>query len=119
MEVTRSTLMFNVKTPVQVGELKMKVISQVCVYMGKNGIITKDVDFMDHEDVTYHGVPLENTYSAWRKFVDFHKEMGIDFDKLIDEESAKIVNKSTACELVDEYRYKKLYQVFNSCKEDC
>ena len=89
MEVTRSTLMFNVKTPVQVGELKMKVISQVCVYMGKNGIITKDVDFMDHEDVTYHGVPLENTYSAWRKFVDFHKEMGIDFNKLVDEATEK------------------------------
>ena len=89
MEVTRSTLLFNVKTPVQVGELKMNVISQVCVYMGKNGIITKDVDFMDHEDVTYHGVPLENTYSAWRKFVDFHKEMGIDFNKLVDEATEK------------------------------
>ena len=89
MEVTRSTLMFNVKTPVQVGELKMNVISQVCVYMGKNGIITKDVDFMDHEDVTYHGVPLENTYSAWRKFVDFHKEMGIDFNKLVNEATEK------------------------------
>ena len=89
MKVTRSTLLFNVKTPVQVGELKMNVISQVCVYMGKNGIITKDVDFMDHEDVTYHGVPLENTYSAWRKFVDFHKEMGIDFNKLVNEATEK------------------------------
>ena len=81
--------MFPSHDPVQVGELKMNVINQVFVYMGKDGVIATDVDLMDREDVTYHGVPLENTYSAWRKFVDFHKEMGIDFDKLVDEATEK------------------------------
>ena len=102
MEVTCSTLMFNVKTPVQVGELKMNVIHQVCVYMGKDGIIAKDTDLMDHTDITYHGVPLDNTYSAWRKFVDFHKEMGIDFDKLVDETTEKAFDSKKVDLLVAE-----------------
>lgn len=102
MEVTCSTLMFNVKTPVQVGELKMNVIHQVCVYSGKDGVITNDIDLMDHTDVTYHGVPLDNTYSAWRKFVDFHKEMGIDFDKLVDEAIEKAFDSKKVDLLVAE-----------------
>ncbi len=89
MEVTCSTLMLNVKTPVQVGELKMNVISQVCVYMGEDGILAKDVDTIDYTDITYHGVPLDDSYDSWRKFVDFHKEMGIDFNKLVDEATEK------------------------------
>lgn len=102
MEVTSSTLMLNVKTPVQVGELKMNVIHQVFVYMGKDGIIAKDIDLMDHTDVIYHGVPLDNTYSAWRKFVDFHKEMGIDFGKLVDEATEKAFDSKKVDLLVAE-----------------
>ena len=89
MKVTSNMLMLNVETPIQVGELKMNVLHQVCVYMGKDGIVAKDIDFLDYTDVTYHGVPLDSTYSAWRKFVNFHKEMGIDFDKLVDEATEK------------------------------
>ncbi len=119
MKVTHATLMLNVENKIEVGPLKLNVIHQVCFYEGKNGEIACDVDFIDRTDITYMGVPIENTYDAWKKFTNFHKEMGIDFDKRIDEESAKIVNNSTACELVDEYRYKKLYQIFNARKEDC
>ena len=89
MKVTSNMLMLNVETPIQVGELKMNVLHQVCVYMGKDGIVAKDIDFLDYTDVTYHGVPLDNSYGAWKKFVNFHKEMGIDFDKLVDEATEK------------------------------
>jgi hypothetical protein len=118
MKVTAATLMLNIENKIEVGPLKLNVIHQVCFYEGKNGEIACDFDFMDQTDVTYMGVPISTGYDNWKKFTNFHKEMGIDFDKLIDEESAKIVNDSTACELVDEYQYKKLYQVFNVCKED-
>jgi glutaredoxin-related protein len=119
MKVTAATLMLNIENKIEVGPLKLNVIHQVCFYEGKNGEIACDVEFMDQTDVTYMGVPISTGYDNWKKFTNFHKEMGIDFDKLIDEESAKIVNDSTACELVDEYRYKKLYQVFNVCNEGC
>ncbi len=90
MKVTsKCMLWFNVETPIQVGELKMNILHQVCVYMGKDGIVAKDIDLMDYTDVTYHGVPLDSSCNAWRKFVNFHKEMGIDFDKLVDEATEK------------------------------
>ena len=119
MKVTAATLMLNIENKIEVGPLKLNVIHQVCLFEGKNGEIARDIDFIDQTDVIYMGVPISTSYDNWKKFTNFHKEMGIDFDKLIDEESAKIVNDSTACELVDEFRYKKLHEIFNSCNEDC
>ena len=102
MKVTSSSLMFNIETPVQMGELRMKTIHQVWVYLGKDGEVTHDVDFMDRTDVTYHGVPLDDSYEAWRKFVNFHKEMGIDFDKLVDETVDKVFDSKKVDLLVAE-----------------
>ena len=102
MKVTSSTLMLNVETPIQVGELKMNVLHQVFVYLGKDGIVAKDIDLMDHTDVTYHGVPLESSYGAWKKFVNFHKEMGIDFEKLVDEAVEKVFDNKEVDLLVAE-----------------
>jgi hypothetical protein len=91
MKVTSATLMVNVENKIEVGPLKLTAIHQICLYENKDGSIAHDVDLMDHTDVTYMGVPIDDDYKNWRKFVDFHKEMGINFDKLINEESEKVL----------------------------
>jgi hypothetical protein len=93
VKVTSATLMVNVENKIEVGPLKLTAIHQVCLYENKDGSIGHDVDLMDHTDVTYMGVPIDEDYKSWRKFVDFHKEMGINFDKLINEESDKALTE--------------------------
>ena len=98
MKVTSNTLMSNVEIPVQIGGLKLTVIHQLFIYKGKDGEASWDVEFIDHSDITYMGVPIE----SWKKFTNFHKEMGIDFDKLIREEAYKVFDDKAISLLVAE-----------------
>ena len=118
MKVTDATLMVNVENKIEVGPLKLNVIHQVCLYKGKNNKVEFDIDFIDQGNITYMGVPIDNGYESWKKFTNFHKEMGIDFNKLIDEEAAKLVNDITARELLGDIKYKKVHEVICS-KEGC
>ncbi len=89
MKITAATLMVNVENQIEVGPLKLTAIHQVCLYEKTDGSIGHDVDLMDHTNITYMGVRVDGNYENWKKFTNFHKEMGIDFDKLINEESEK------------------------------
>lgn len=102
MKVTSNVLMSNVEIPVQIGGLKLTVIHQLCIYKGKHGEASWDVDIMDRSDITYMGIPIEDTYDAWKKFTDFHKEIGIDFNKLINEEASKVFDDKAVALLVAE-----------------
>ena len=102
MKVTSNVLMSNVEIPVQIGGLKLTVIHQLCIYKGKHGEASWDVDIIDHSDITYMGVPIESTYDNWKKFTNFHKEMGIDFNKLIREEACKVFDDKAISLLVAE-----------------
>jgi len=83
---------------VQVGELKTTIVAQV---MGNKEEF--DIEFTDQINTTYMGIDVSN-YQDWRKFRDFHKGMGIDydahlqkkFDEIFTSESVKkYVNKIT------------------------
>ena len=102
MKVTSNVLMSNVEIPVQIGGLKLTVIHQLCIYKGKHGEASWDVEIIDHSDITYMGIPIEDTYDAWKKFTNFHKEIGIDFDKLIGEEASKVFDDKAVALLVAE-----------------
>jgi hypothetical protein len=102
MKITAATLMVHVENKIEVGPLKLTVIHQVCLYEKNDGSIGHDVDLMDHTDVTYMGVPIDEDYKSWRKFVDFHKEMGINFDKLINEESEKVLTEQNIKRVVSD-----------------
>ena len=102
MKVTHATLMVNVENKIEVGPLKLTAIHQVCLYKNKDDSIAHEVDLIDHTDVTYMGVPIDGDYKNWRKFVDFHKEMGINFDKLINEESDKALTEQNIKRMVSD-----------------
>ena len=100
MKITSATVMVNVENKIEVGPLKLTVIHQVCLYEKNDGSIAHDVDLIDHTDITYMGVEVDGSYENWRKFVNFHKEMGINFDKLINEESDKVIAQQSINMLV-------------------
>lgn len=80
MKVTQKLLMVTVEVPVQVGELKCTAHMQVCRVLGKLG--EDEIEFADINEISYMGIPIEG-YSNWRKFKQFHLEMGIDWDKAL------------------------------------
>lgn len=100
MKITAATLMVNVENKIEVGPLKLTAIHQVCLYEKSDGNIAHDVDLIDHTDITYMGVKVDGDYKNWRKFTNFHKEMGINFDKLIDEESNKLLTEQNIKRMV-------------------
>jgi hypothetical protein len=93
MKVTQTLLMVMVEVPVQVGELKCKAQMQVCRTLGTLNEPNEgedEIEFADISDITYMGIPIQG-YNNWRKFKQFHLEMGIDWDKAI----AQKINEMT------------------------
>jgi predicted nuclease of restriction endonuclease-like (RecB) superfamily len=85
MKVTSKLLMVMVEVPVQVGELKCKAEMQVCRTLGHLENANEgedDIDFADISDITYMGIPIEG-YANFKKFKQFHLEMGIDWNLAI------------------------------------
>ncbi len=102
MKITAATLMVNVENEIEVGPLKLTAIHQVCLYEKNDGTIGHDVDLIDNTNITYMGVRVDGNYENWRKFTTFHKEMGIDFDKLINEESGKALTEQNIKRVVSD-----------------
>ncbi len=81
MKVIQTLLMVMVEVPVQVGELKCICEIQTCKSLnGENEEV--DIDMADINEVTYMGVPIQG-YANFKKFKQFHLEMGIDWDKAL------------------------------------
>lgn len=90
MKHTRTSMMLTFEQDVQIGELKATLQAQV--WLGSADDKEFDIEFIDIENITYHGVAISG-YDNWRKFKKFHADMGIDFDKLLDDEFKKIFTK--------------------------
>ena len=94
MKVIQTLLMVMVEVPVQVGELKCKAQMQVCRTLGHLENVNEgedDIEFADISDITYMGIPIEG-YNNWRKFKQFHLEMGIDWDKTLAQKIEEMKN---------------------------
>ena len=98
LNIVSKLLMVSVEFPIEVGQLKTTAVAQLHIYENKDGSKGCDVEFMDQENITYMGVAIDG-YNNWRKFCDFHKEMGIDFQDLLHKEFDKVWTK----EFTDEY----------------
>ena len=94
-------LMLTVENNIEVGPLSLKTDHMLNVYRDKTGELSYDLDFMGRDNVVFAGVKLEDSYKAWQKFVNFHKEMGIDFDKQIRDEADKIMTDNNIMELIN------------------
>ena len=94
MKVTSKLLMLMVEVPIEMGELKCTAQMQVCRHLGQpqtHNEMEDEIEFADISDITYMGIPIEG-YSNWRKFKQFHLEMGIDWDKALAQKIAEMTN---------------------------
>ena len=99
MKLTSKSFMLILEETISVGELKVTVEAQV---MGtKNSF---DVEWLDTTDISYMGIEISG-YDNWKKFRQFHKEMGIDFDAHINKKFNEIFTEMAVQEFVDQVTF--------------
>lgn len=89
MKITSKTLMVSFETEVKLGNNDaIELTLQHQAFIGEDGI---DVEIgVDIRDVKFLGVEIETGYKAYKEFKDSLLKLGIDLDKLIDEEEKNI-----------------------------
>ena len=99
MKLQSKSFMLTLTEDVQVGELKTTLLAQV---MGtKEGF---DIEFMDQINTSYMGIEL-NGWQNWKKFRDFHKEMGIDYDAHLQKKFEEIFNVASVKKYVNKVEF--------------
>jgi len=89
MKITSKTLMVSFETEVKLGNNDaIELTLQHQAFIGEDGI---DVEIgIDIRDVKFLGVEIETGYKAYKEFKDSLLKLGIDLDKLIDEEEKNL-----------------------------
>ena len=104
LKIKNKNLNLVIVFPIEVGELKVIAETQVWIHKDDDGNNKADTDFADISDITYMGIPI-NGYDNWRKFREFHKEMGIDFDKAIDAKYREVITEEAINELIKDLKF--------------
>ena len=84
MRLVAKSFLLHLEEEITLGELKLTLLAQV---MGTKDAF--DIEHTDNFNISYMGIEI-NGWQDWKKFRDFHKGMGIDFDKAIQSEFEKI-----------------------------
>ena len=95
MKLVAKSFMLTLTEDITIGELKLTMVAQV---MGtKEGF---DIEFADHFDISYMGIEIAG-YQDWKKFRDFHKSMGIDYDVHLQKKFEEIFNVTSVKKFVN------------------
>ena len=99
MKLQSKSFMLMLTEEVQIGELKTTLVAQV---MGtKEGF---DIEFMDQINTSYMDIELGG-WQNWKKFRDFHKEMGIDYDAHLQKKFEEIFNVASVKKYVNKVEF--------------
>ena len=104
VELTHKSMHLHYSFDVKVGELTATLQAGVWLSKKLDGEYQWDCDFMDVTDIAYMGMEIKG-YDNWQKFRAFHKEMGINFDELLDQEFHKVMTKDRLDKLVKEIKF--------------
>jgi hypothetical protein len=99
LKVTSKMLMVTTEFPIAVGQLKTTAQAQLHIYSNNDGSRGCDAEFVDQENTTYMGVEIGG-YNNFRKFCEFHKEMGINFEDLLHKEFGKVWTDEFTAEFI-------------------
>jgi hypothetical protein len=94
MKLTSQLIMMNFEHEVTVGDLTATLVAQVCTHNDKPA--DPEIEFMDIINIKYRGVDIIG-YENWKKFRDFHFEMGISYSEILDQEFEKVFTKEAIC----------------------
>jgi hypothetical protein len=109
IKVTSKTLIVNFETEVKLGKndaIELTLVHQAFIYEGKNGNIDCDLELADFTNVKFLGMKIEEGYKPFNQFKSQLSVLGIDVDKLIDEEVEKLTNNGLKSIIISMFRGK-------------
>jgi len=87
-KLVSKTIFVQISVPVEIGQIKLDNLYQISIFQGKTkDKIHYEIDDVDYQNVVYMGMEIDG-YKGFTKLREFHKELGIDLDKLITAEAS-------------------------------
>lgn len=99
MKILNKFVMVNFEHEITIGDGSIKATLEHQACINEKNI---DIDFIDVRDIYFMGIPVTMYYSDFKKKM---MEMGIDIDKMIDEEEAKIITPKLKAKLKALWKY--------------
>jgi hypothetical protein len=105
VKVTNKMMMVTFEFPLVVGQISMNAIGQAMITKNiETGKLDGDFEFMDHDNIIYMGMNVEGR-DGWKKLKELHLELGINLNKLFDEEFDKVITKEFQKEFLSEFNF--------------
>ena len=96
MKITSKTLMVAFEHELKFGpndSIELTLFSNAYISEGKNGNVEVDVDLgIDFINVKFLGNEVDNSFSEFQKWRESLKNIGIDFNELVEEQEQKLIN---------------------------
>jgi hypothetical protein len=106
MQLKYQRLFSTYQFEVEVGDIKATLDMSLVVWKDDSDEeVQYETEFTDISHITYRGMEIQG-YNKWNKFKEFHKEMGIDYEELIQAEYDKVVTDKVVNKLVKETKFK-------------
>ena len=99
MKILHKTLMVNISHTVELGTIKADLVAQVSIDQ-EDMSEDFDLDFVDVINQSYMGIPITDSHD-WDKFCKYHKELGINLVKALNEEFNKVFTKDKVLKLIN------------------
>ena len=87
--VQSKSVFINLSIPFEIGNVSGNAIMQVAHFEKIDDTIGTEVEYADLENLNYMGCEVSDS----GKLVEFHKELGINLHKLIEDEVLEIANQ--------------------------
>ena len=110
MKITNKTLMVEFQTEVKLGNnnaIELTLIHNAFISEGEGGCVEVDLDLgVDLVNVKFLGIDIDSSYNGLKQFKANLKELGIDFDKLVEEKEREIIDSGIEDKLRLKFRDK-------------
>jgi len=107
IKITSKTLIVNFETEVKLGKndaIELTLVHQAFIYEGKNDNIDCDLELADFTNVKFLGIPIKEGYKQFNQFKEQLLALGIDLNKLIDEEEKRLMNNGLKSIIIEMFR---------------
>jgi hypothetical protein len=96
MKITNTTLMVAFEHELKFGpndSIELTLLSNAYISEGKNSNVEVDVDLgIDYINVKFLGHDVDNGFIEFQKWKESLKNIGIDFNKLVEEQEQKLID---------------------------
>ena len=107
VKVKSVSFMVSFNLDLEVGQVKATAVTQAFIYINNEGKLDGDFDLADYENITYMDMPIEG-YAGFKKLKEFHTNLGIDIDKLLEEKYNLVINEEFKLEFMKSYNAPQL-----------